>query len=179
MISENFPKSGDTSVVVTVWVCCHMPIHNCLRWSNTIYVWHGCGMQFERFYSLNDSIVGSFPHWHHMISANSPKSGETSVVVTVWVCCHIPICWVWLTYSAIYSRIQHLSFVRTMIPNTISLLFSRSSYWKGYVWSIQEDHPSFSNRGSIHSIPTSVECLPRLSHGSTATVISTDIGKKK
>jgi hypothetical protein len=26
-----------------------------------IYVWHGCGMQFERFYSLNDSVVGSFP----------------------------------------------------------------------------------------------------------------------
>jgi hypothetical protein len=23
---------------------------------------HGCGMQFERFYSLNNSIVGSFPH---------------------------------------------------------------------------------------------------------------------
>ena len=27
---------------------------------NLIYVWHGCGMQFERFYSLSDSIVGSF-----------------------------------------------------------------------------------------------------------------------
>jgi len=23
-----------------------------------IYVWHRCGMQFERFYSLNDSVVG-------------------------------------------------------------------------------------------------------------------------
>ena len=31
-----------------------------------IYVWHGCGMQFERFYSLNDSVVGSFPHWHNL-----------------------------------------------------------------------------------------------------------------
>ena len=29
-------------------------------------VWHGCGMQFERFYSLNDSVVGSFPHLHHL-----------------------------------------------------------------------------------------------------------------
>ena len=132
-ISVNFPKSGETSVVVTVWVCCHMKIHNCLRCSNTlymyyidvgcslkgstasmiaywdhfhtyiiwdfsklsqiwgnlcggngvsvlsyphpqlfkvlkhlIYVWHGCGMQFERFYSLNDSVLGSFPHWHHL-----------------------------------------------------------------------------------------------------------------
>ena len=25
-----------------------------------IYESHGCGMQFERFYSLSDSIVGSF-----------------------------------------------------------------------------------------------------------------------
>jgi len=31
-----------------------------------IYVCHGCGMQFERFYSLNDSILGSFPHLHHL-----------------------------------------------------------------------------------------------------------------
>jgi len=23
-----------------------------------IYVWHGCGMQFERFYSLSDSVLG-------------------------------------------------------------------------------------------------------------------------
>jgi hypothetical protein len=23
-------------------------------------------MQFERFYSLNDSVVGSFPHLHHL-----------------------------------------------------------------------------------------------------------------
>ena len=56
-----------------------------------IYVWHGCEMQFERFYHLNDSVVGSFPHLHHMISETFPKSGETSVVVTVWMCCHMPI----------------------------------------------------------------------------------------
>jgi len=31
-----------------------------------IYVCHGCGMQFEMFYSLNDSVVGSFPHLHHI-----------------------------------------------------------------------------------------------------------------
>ena len=31
-----------------------------------IYVWHVCGMQFERFYSLNDIVVGSFPHLHHL-----------------------------------------------------------------------------------------------------------------
>ncbi len=30
-------------------------------------------------------------------------------------------CWVWLTYSAIYSCIQHLSFVWTLIPNSTSL----------------------------------------------------------
>ena len=75
-------------------------------------------------------------------------------------------------------NLQHLSFVRTLIPISTSLLVARSSYWKGYVWSIQEDHPSLSNRGSIHSIPPSVGCSPRLSYGSTATVISTELVKK-
>ncbi len=27
-------------------------------------------MQFERFYSLNDSVVGSFPHLHHLVFWN-------------------------------------------------------------------------------------------------------------
>jgi hypothetical protein len=31
-----------------------------------IYVWHRYGMQFERFNSLNDSVVGSIPHFHHL-----------------------------------------------------------------------------------------------------------------
>jgi hypothetical protein len=31
-----------------------------------IHVWHWCGMQFERFYSLSDSVLGSFPHLHHL-----------------------------------------------------------------------------------------------------------------
>jgi uncharacterized Zn-finger protein len=31
-----------------------------------IYVWHRCGMQFERFYSLNNSVVGKFSHLHHL-----------------------------------------------------------------------------------------------------------------
>jgi len=77
-----------------VWMCWRMPIHNCLRCSNTLYMYEmGCGMQFERFCSLKDSVVGSFPYTYNTsrISANSPKSGETSVVVTVWVCCHMPI----------------------------------------------------------------------------------------
>jgi hypothetical protein len=31
-----------------------------------IYVWHRCGIQFERFYSLSDSLVGTFSHLHHI-----------------------------------------------------------------------------------------------------------------
>jgi hypothetical protein len=34
----------------------------CKVFKHLIYVWRGCGMQFERSYSLNDSVVGSFPH---------------------------------------------------------------------------------------------------------------------
>jgi hypothetical protein len=36
MISAHSPKSGDTSKVVKVRMCCHMPMHNCLRCSNTL-----------------------------------------------------------------------------------------------------------------------------------------------
>ena len=31
-----------------------------------IYVWHRCGKQFERFYPLNNSVVGPFPHLHQL-----------------------------------------------------------------------------------------------------------------
>jgi hypothetical protein len=31
-----------------------------------IYECHGCGMQFERFYSLNKSIVAWFAHLYHV-----------------------------------------------------------------------------------------------------------------
>jgi hypothetical protein len=46
----------------------HTPCVNC-GWfaGKTPYIEsHVCGMQFERFYSLNDSVVGSFPHLHHL-----------------------------------------------------------------------------------------------------------------
>ena len=49
-----------------------------------IYVCHGCGVQFERFYSLNDSVVGSFPQLHCLgFQPALQKTGDTSVVVTV------------------------------------------------------------------------------------------------
>jgi len=38
----------------------------CKVFKHLINVWHGYGMQFERFYSLNDSVLGSFPHLHHL-----------------------------------------------------------------------------------------------------------------
>jgi len=86
-------------------------------------------------------------------------------------------CWVWLTYSAIYSRIQHLSFIGLWSQISTSLLVARSSYCNSSVWSIQEDHPSLPNRGSIIS-SQKLDVLRRLSYGSTATVISTELGKK-
>ncbi len=59
-ISANSPKSGETSVVVAVWVCCHMPIHNCLKCSNTIYMYDidvGC--------SLKGSTASTIAYWDH------------------------------------------------------------------------------------------------------------------
>ncbi len=42
-----------------------------------------------------------------------------------------------------------------------------------------ESYPLLLNRGSINSIPPSVECAPRLSYGSTATVIQLTWEKKE
>jgi hypothetical protein len=49
-----------------------------------IYVSHGCGMQFERFYSLNQKcsdMVCTLASGR--TSLNSHNSGEVSVVVTM------------------------------------------------------------------------------------------------
>ncbi len=66
-IPANSPKSGETSVVVTVWVCNHMLIHiswRCLK--HLMCAWYRNGMQFERFYSLNHSIAAMNTHIHNL-----------------------------------------------------------------------------------------------------------------
>jgi len=118
------------SVVVMVWVCCHMPIYNCLRCSNSLYMYDmdvGC--------SLKGSTASMRVLWDHfhtvwkilqpqrqcsgiistltssMFSASSPKSGKTSVVVSVWLCCP------WSKGGYLYTPnelLQHLTMV--MIP---------------------------------------------------------------
>jgi hypothetical protein len=52
---------GDNSVIVLPYA--HPQLFKVFK--HLIYIWHRCGMQFERFYSLNDSVVGSFPHLHY------------------------------------------------------------------------------------------------------------------
>ena len=79
-----------------VWVCCHMPIHNCVRYSNTL-----CMYAMDVGCSLKSSMVSTTASWHghhtyitknNDFSPPSPIYGEMSVVVTVWgMCCHMPI----------------------------------------------------------------------------------------
>ncbi len=92
-ISANSSKSGEASVVVSKWVWSHMPIHNLRRCSNTSYicmtwtwdaVWKVLQPQQKR-----SGIVCTLASCR--ISAYFPKSGEASVVVTVWVWGHMPI----------------------------------------------------------------------------------------
>ncbi len=102
-ISANLSKSGEVSVVVTVWVWSHMPIHNLKRHSNTSYmldmwtwdaVWKVlqpqsigmvCNLASGRILAtLSTSweasmVVTVWDFSHHS------KSGEASVVVMVWV----------------------------------------------------------------------------------------------
>ncbi len=64
------------SVVVLMWVWGHMPIHY-LGLKHLIYVWHGHGMQFERFYRLSQSIVAWFAHLHRVgFHPTSPTLGN-------------------------------------------------------------------------------------------------------
>ncbi len=50
-----------------VWVWSHMPIHNLRRYSkHHMNVWHRCWMQFERYYSLKQSVVAWFAHLHQV-----------------------------------------------------------------------------------------------------------------
>jgi len=56
------------------------------RLKHLIYVYHGHGMQFERFYSLNQSIVAWFAHLHKVgfwLTLTIQNSGEVSVEVTM------------------------------------------------------------------------------------------------
>ncbi len=91
-ISANFHKSGEVSVVVMVWVWSHMPIHNlrrcstshiCIIWTCDA-VWKVLQPQPKHSGMVCTLAAGR-------ISANSHKSGELSVVVTVWMWSHMPI----------------------------------------------------------------------------------------
>ena len=45
------------------FVCSHMPIHNCWRCSNNLYM-HA--MDVRMLHSLNHSVVAWFAHFHHL-----------------------------------------------------------------------------------------------------------------
>jgi hypothetical protein len=65
---------------VSVHLYAHPPQEKVLKYLKLVS--DGCGMQCERFSSLNQSIVASFVNIHPpTISANSPKSGKTVVMV--------------------------------------------------------------------------------------------------
>ena len=86
---------GEMFVMVMVWVVCiHIlyPRHGKVL-KHQIYVYDGCGMQFERFYNLSHSAVTWFwpVHRHLGFQPTHLALGETFVVVMVWVCVHIHI----------------------------------------------------------------------------------------
>ena len=68
------PTLGETCVVVMVWVYIHIlyPQHGKVL-KHLIYVYDGCGMQFERFYSLSHSAVTWFWHVQTVFTCPSPR----------------------------------------------------------------------------------------------------------
>ena len=144
-VSASSPKSGEMSVVVTVWECCHMPFqHYNWRCSNILHMYV---IDVQTFFQLsqiwgnvcgwNDKISPSITiegaptsyicmswTWNTVwkvlqsqsyhsgvvsaltsprVSASSPKSGETSVLVMVWVCSHTPIHHNWRCSNTLYA----------------------------------------------------------------------------
>ncbi len=73
------PESEPSSVGITVWGYCHMPMDSIPMCSNTFYM---CAV------SLNHDIMASF--WLHKW-ARTPKSEPGSVGITVWGYCHMPM----------------------------------------------------------------------------------------
>ena len=73
---KNCHESLETTVVVTVCLCSHMPI--CNRW-HLLYVGYGCGMQFERLYILNHSVVAWFALLHYL--------GFQTTLLNLWNIC--------------------------------------------------------------------------------------------
>ncbi len=91
-ISVNSYKSGEMYVVAAMWMWGHMPILN-LRRCSTPYIgmpwtwdtdWKVLQLQSKRSVMVSTLALGR-------IKANLSKSGESSVVVTVWEWCHMPI----------------------------------------------------------------------------------------
>ena len=66
ILSANSPKSGEMYVIITEWVCSHMPIPNSRRWSNTSYLYDmnvGCSLKGS---TASNSVVVWFAHLHNL-----------------------------------------------------------------------------------------------------------------
>jgi hypothetical protein len=76
-LSANSPKYGETSVVVTEWMCIHMSVHNSWMCSITSYRY-----DMDVMCSLKGSTVSTIAKWYGLhtyitwLLANSLKSGE-------------------------------------------------------------------------------------------------------
>ncbi len=114
-ISANFPKSKDVSVVVTMWMWSHMPIHNLRRCSNTSYKYARTQDKVWKVQQLQPKLSGMVCTLASgRISPNSHKSWVTSVVVLVWVWSHMPIhnLWMVLKHLILVCQGHGMQFIR-------------------------------------------------------------------
>ena len=95
-VSANSPKSKQTSAVIMVWVCSHMPCAQPLQKLKMHYIcmtcmWDALWKVFPASQPKRDVMVCTLTSHRVSANANSPKFEQTSVVITVWVCRHMQI----------------------------------------------------------------------------------------
>ncbi len=95
-ISANYPKSGATFVVVKLWGCIHMTIHNCRRCKLTLYMY---AMNVRCSLKLKWFTASTLVWWHHFqlvvyhlyFQPTLQNWDNICGGNMVWGCIHLPI----------------------------------------------------------------------------------------
>ena len=170
---------GVMSVVVTVWVCCHMPIR--INW-RCLHIYYMYDMDVECSLKGSSASIIAYVHGHSTyIAYDFSQFSQICVVVTVWVCCHMPmqkkwiklqqtiegdqtpyILWMPCMWDAVWKVLQPQPQRSGMITTLTSLLTSANStkYGEMYVVVTRCNCAAICPSISIEGVYTPYICMP-------------------